>query len=118
VVNRDVEGPPKRAIKISAVDRPEVNRAAINRAELIKTTPKEKSPTRKLASGLVFREREKGLEPSTSTLARRRWARNDTKIKHVTSGPRIEVPAPTVTAFIDASSTLVDEFGICGAATL
>jgi hypothetical protein len=48
-----------------------VNRPFINRAELIKIARNEKSPTRMCASGLEFFEREKGLEPSTSTLARR-----------------------------------------------
>jgi hypothetical protein len=47
-----------------------INRRSINWAELIKTAENEKSPTRKSPSGLKFFEREKGLEPSTSTLAR------------------------------------------------
>src|SRR4029453_19127543 len=48
------------------------NQLLINQLPIHQSTLKRKSPTSMCSSGLNFLERETGLEPATSTLARRR----------------------------------------------
>jgi glycyl-tRNA synthetase beta subunit len=66
----------RTCVRSSVADGPKVNHAPINRADLHQRDQNEKARREKFASGLIFREREKGLEPSTSTLARPGTRRN------------------------------------------
>ncbi|MCU1276805.1 MAG: hypothetical protein JWM53_351 [bacterium] len=72
---------------------------------LINGRRNEKSPKRKCASGLMCLERETGLEPATSTLARRRKSMKLKDNQEVLDGMVLEVTISTMDGFINFQST-------------